>query len=164
MDKVYKTVKTTKGTELPLLNLKNKPYMQVAHRIVWFVEEVPNYTIENELVTLTDEKALAKVTVSILDKDGKILKKVSDMKGETRKDFPDFVEKSLTGALGRCLASLGFGTAYALADLSEGERIVDSPVLDVKSDEEQVSVPKTSSFRPKASKPKTETTQGDEWQ
>ena len=49
------------------------------------------------------------------------------MKTEHVKHFADFMEKSITGALGRALSQLGYGTAYALADLDEGVRIVDAP-------------------------------------
>ena len=62
-----KTVKTKLGTELPLLDLKGKNYMQVAHRIVWFVEENPKYHIDTELVTLDDTKSTAKVTIKVFD-------------------------------------------------------------------------------------------------
>ncbi len=61
-------------------------------------------------------------------------KQVNDIKRETRKDFPDFTEKAVTGALGRCLAQCGFGTAYALQDLDEGNRIVDAPLEARKKD------------------------------
>lgn len=129
------SVKTKKGTELPLLNLKGKPYLQVAQRIVWFAEEVERYTISSDVTMLgtTGEASLAKVTVTTFNAQGDVLRSVTDFKQESKKDFPDFIEKSVTGALGRCLASLGFGTAYAIADLDEGARIVDSPVVDTRS-------------------------------
>lgn len=137
------SVKTEKGTVLPLLNLKGKPYMQVAHRIVWFAEQTPNYKVEVDLPVVSEEMTLAKVTVSVLDADNRtVVRQTSDFKRETKKDFPDHTEKAVTGALGRCLATLGYGTAYALADLDEGDRIVDSPVPDVKASLNTVTTPK----------------------
>ena len=159
-----KTVKTPKGTELPLLNLKGKSYLMGAYRVQWMNEEVANYEMKSEFLLLTDEQTVARATVTLLDKDGKVIKSATATKREAKKHFEDHTEKAESSAYFRCLALLGYGTQFALTDLSEGERIVDSPLEDVKSDEDQVSVPKTSSFRPKASKPKTETTQGDEWQ
>ena len=41
-------IKTTKGTELPTIDLHGKPYLQVAHRIVWFREERPDWRIKTE--------------------------------------------------------------------------------------------------------------------
>ncbi len=48
-------------------------------------------------------------------------------KSETAANFPDFIEAAETGAIGRALASLGFGTQFA-PELQEEHRIVDSPV------------------------------------
>jgi hypothetical protein len=42
--------------------------------------------------------------------------------------FPEFMEKAETGALGRALALIGYGTQFCADDLDEGDRIVDSPV------------------------------------
>lgn len=126
------TVKTSKGTILPLMSLKGKPYMMVAHRVVWFNEEVANYSIETEYLVQNEDRALCKAVVSIFDKEGKLLKKAPGTKGESKKDFGDFVEKAETGAIGRAITMLGYGTAYAIADLDEGGRIIDSPVIDTR--------------------------------
>ena len=53
-------------------------------------------------------------------------------KRETKKDFSDHTEKAETSAVGRALAMLGYGTQFAISDLDEGDRIVDSPVLDTR--------------------------------
>ena len=49
--------------------------------------------------------------------------KMEDFRG-----FPDYIEKSETGAIGRALAACGFGTQFA-PDLDEidANRFVDSP-------------------------------------
>lgn len=49
---------------------------------------------------------------------------------ECYEDFPDYLEKAETGAIGRALVKQGFGTEWADADESfdEGNRIVDTPV------------------------------------
>ncbi len=125
-----KTVKTAKGTELQVMSLKGKDYMQVQQRLLWFVEENPRYDITTEFIKLNDEEAVAKCTISILEDTPagvRVVRKVVDYKTENGKSFPDFVEKAATGACGRCLSLLGYGTQFA-ADLDEGDRIVDSPV------------------------------------
>jgi hypothetical protein len=129
-----KTVKTEKGTELPLLNLKGKDYLQVAHRIQWMNEVVKNFDIKTEFLLLEDEQTVAKATVTIFDDSTKtVLKVASATKRETKKDFPDHTEKAETAAIGRALALLGFGTQFAISDLDEGERLADSPVVNPKS-------------------------------
>lgn len=125
-----KTVKTPKGTELQVMSLKGKDYLQVQQRLIWFVEENPRYDITTDFVKLDDEMAIARCTISILEDTAegvRVVKKVTDYKTESAKSFPDFVEKAATGACGRALALLSYGTQFA-ADLDEGDRIVDSPV------------------------------------
>lgn len=68
-------------------------------------------------------KYKATVTLQI----GKMIKRASATKSERAVDFPDFIEKANTGAVGRALAMIGFGTQFA-PDLDEGNRIVDAPV------------------------------------
>lgn len=114
------------------MNLKGKEYMMVAHRLVWLVDEEPNYTTNLEFLILKEDVCLAKMTLTLFDETGKVIKSVQDCKMEHKKDFPDFVEKAITGSLGRCLAQIGKGTSYALQDLDEGARIVDTPLADVK--------------------------------
>jgi len=140
-----KTVTTPKGTALPLTNLKGKDYLMVGYRLQWFNEEVENFDIETNFLEITEDHTIARSIVTILDKDNKVIKRASATKRETKKDFPDHTEKAETSSIGRALAMLGFGTQFALADLDEGDRIVDSPVADVKEKvEAKVSTPSAS--------------------
>lgn len=123
-----KTITTKKGSVLPLMQLKGKDYLIVAHRLVWLVDDEESYTTDLEFPILKDDMCLAKVTLTLYDKDRQVVKRVQDCKMENKKDFPDFVEKAITGALGRCLAQVGKGTNYALQDLDEGTRIADAPL------------------------------------
>ena len=167
-----KILKTPKGTELPLVNLKGKQYLLVAHRIQWFNEEVDNFSIETEFLHLTEDETVAKSTVKIKDKEGNVIKQVSATKRETKKDFSDHTEKAETGSIGRCLATIGFGTQFALADLDEGHRIVDAPLEDIKAKAStpaaappKPDTPKASGFsRKPADVPKTTETSDDGWQ
>ena len=124
---------TKNGTELPLLNLKGKQYLMVAHRLVWLNEEVKNFTIETDLLQCTEDFTVARAKVTIFDETGlKVVKSSTATKRETKKDFSDHSEKAETGSIGRALALLGFGTAFALADLDEGMRLADAPLETVK--------------------------------
>ncbi|WP_149399155.1 hypothetical protein [Dictyobacter arantiisoli] len=49
-------------------------------------------------------------------------------KSESAASFPDFIEKAETGAIGRALAALGYGTQFTGDEWEEAHRIVDSPV------------------------------------
>ena len=98
-----KSHKTTKGTELPLLNLRGRDYLEVKYRLVWFREEHPGWSIETEFLSTTETSACAKATVR--DEQGRII--ATSHKFETERGFPDFLEKAETGAIGRALALIG---------------------------------------------------------
>lgn len=115
---------TPKGTKIPLLNLKGKEYLEVKYRLVWFREDHPDWSIETQVVSQTEKACLCKAKIK--DQTGKIL--ATSHKFESVQGFPDFVEKSETGAIGRALALLGYGTQFCADELDEGERIVDSPI------------------------------------
>lgn len=135
-----------------LMQIKNKngasDYLPVQWRLVWFREACPDGTIETEMLHLDLDKEMEEETYvwnqekKRSEKVVKVAKGVAifratvkDGKGgvaigtkmEKAVSFPDFLEKSETGAIGRALAALGYGTQFA-PELSEGDRIVDSPV------------------------------------
>ena len=114
---------TLRGTKLPMLNLKGKPYLQVAHRLVWFREESPDGTIDTEIISVTDSSAV--ITAKVYDNTGRLL--ASGTKKETADNFPDFIEKAETGAIGRALAVAGYGTQFE-PEFDEAERLADAPI------------------------------------
>ncbi len=121
---ITRNYKTAKGTELPLLNLRGKEYLEVKYRLVWFREDHPDWSIETELLNVTDVSAYARA--SIRDESGRII--ATSHKFERIQGFPDFIEKAETGAIGRALALIGYGTQFCADELDEGQRIVDAPV------------------------------------
>src|SRR3954463_16687896 len=116
--------KTPQGTELPVLSLRGKDYLEVKYRLVWFREEHPDWSIETELVSTTETTACARAVVR--ESSGRII--ATSHKFETEQGFPDFLEKAETGAIGRALALIGYGTQFCADELDEGERLADSPV------------------------------------
>jgi hypothetical protein len=116
---------TQKGTELPLMNLKGKDYLEVKYRLVWFREEYPNGSIQTEVVENGDV-ATAKATIAV-PVDGNYIVLSTGHKRESKENFGDNYEKAETGAIGRALAAAGFGTQFE-PEFDEGERIVDAPV------------------------------------
>lgn len=116
--------KTKAGSELPLLNLRGKEYLQVPHRLVWFREEKPDWQIETSLVKVDGTSCLARAVIR--DAQGNVM--ATAHKFEKPEGFPDYIEKAETGAVGRALLMIGFGTAFCADELDEGSRLADSPV------------------------------------
>lgn len=115
---------TKNGLILPLLNLRGKEYLQVAHRILWWRDENPTDVVSVDFITINETMCIAKATVS--DQNGKV--KAQMHKREDAKHFPDFMEKAETGAIGRALAVLGYGTQFTAQEFEEGERLADAPL------------------------------------
>ena len=119
-----KTFRTKAGTEIPLADLRGKDYLLVAHRLVWFREEHPTWTIKTA-VTYDLQKLYALGHATILDDKDRVI--ATAHKYEDAKGFGDFIEKSETGAVGRALAMCGYGTQFA-PEFDEEARIVDAPI------------------------------------
>lgn len=117
-----RTFKTPKGTELPLMDIKGKPYLSVQHRIMWFREDHPDWCIETNIIYYDPDHTIASALIK--DSAGRIL--ATGHKREDKQGFADHYEKAESGAIGRALGFLGYGTAFAL-DLEEGQRLADAP-------------------------------------
>lgn len=126
-----------------------KDYLPVAWRIAWFREKYPNGTIDTEEIEIdldreTEEEGYAwnpetrrseKVTkraqgyaryrAVVTNGEGG---RATGTKCEKAASFPDFAEKAETGAIGRALACLGFGTQFTGDEFAEGERLADAPI------------------------------------
>ena len=112
-----KTFRTPKGTELPIMDIKGKDYLQAAPRILWMREEHPDWSIETELLNFTEKQAVFKATIR--DGSGKILSQATSM--ETLAGFDSFLEKAETCAVSRAAAFCGYGTLMA-QELEEQDR------------------------------------------
>ena len=124
MSSPRKEFTTPKGTHLPLLNNRGKEYLEVKYRLVWFREERPDWRIRTEFRELGDTFAV--VRAEIFNERGEMM--ANAHKREDKGHFSDFMEKAETGAIGRALSFVGYGTQFAADELDEGERIVDAPV------------------------------------
>jgi len=143
-----------------LMQLKNKnsssDYLPVQWRLVWFREACPDGTIETEMLHLdldkeveeeayvwNNEKKRSEKVVKVAKGVAIFKATIRDGKGgiatgtkmEKAVSFGDFLEKAETGAIGRALAALGYGTQFTGDELNESPRIVDSPVVEVVSAE-----------------------------
>jgi hypothetical protein len=132
-----------------------KDYLVVQWRLVWFRDQCPQGVIKTEPITIdldreTEEEAY--VWNDEKKRSEKVIKRangfalfhahVEDGKGgvgegtksEKAASFPDYIEKAETGAIGRALAALGYGTQFTGDELEEGHRIVDSPTASTPDD------------------------------
>lgn len=119
-----KKFKTPKGTELPIMDIRGRDYLQVAFRLVWVREDHPDWSIVTEIIKTDDKGSTVKATISTPD--GQIL--ATAHKSETKQGFDDHLEKCETGAIGRALALCGYGTQFCGEELDEGKRLADSPL------------------------------------
>ena len=125
-----------------------KDYLPCQWRLVWFRSVCPDGTIETEILHLdldreteeevfewnpearrserTTKRAHGFVVFRATVKDGKGGVAIGT-KSEKAASFPDYIEKAETGAIGRALAALGFGTQFA-PEMNEELRIVDAPI------------------------------------
>jgi hypothetical protein len=123
-----KTVVTKKGNVLPIGSIKGKDYLPVAYRLQWLSDDAERYNIQTEYKVLTADETLTKATITIFDEKMMPIRIAQASKRETKENFHDHTEKSETGAIGRALAMLGYGTQQATAELDEEDRIVDAPL------------------------------------
>jgi hypothetical protein len=105
--------------------------LPVAARLVWLNEEAPRFLIQSHILKLEDTYAIVQATVTVQDQDGTPHKTATATKREDKTHFPDYLEKAETGAVGRALGMLGYGTQFApefdeMGGLLEA-RVVDKP-------------------------------------
>src|SRR5579885_891975 len=125
-----------------LSKLRGKEYLEVKWRLVWFHSDTGSkagyVTIELEHDRQAGYARYAAIawdgkddqwrTVKFYGMEIVVCGRVgTGTKSETKSDFPDYDAKAETGALGRALAGISYGTQFA-PDVEEGARIVDSPV------------------------------------
>lgn len=117
-----KTFVTPKGTQLPLLKLQGKDYLQVMHRLLWFREDHPDWNISSFIIESNDKYAVCRTIITDSDQ-----RPIAQSHGrEDYGHFKDYIEKAETKSVGRALGICGYGTQFA-QELDEEHRIVDSP-------------------------------------
>lgn len=92
-----------------LVRLRGGEYLEVKWRLVWFRNDHPEASIVTDLVHFSDEYAVVRATVRT--RDGA---EATGFGMERSSEFGDYLEKAETKAIGRALAALGYGTAFAI--------------------------------------------------
>ncbi|HEX2280339.1 MAG TPA: hypothetical protein VHG52_01130 [Thermomicrobiales bacterium] len=89
-------------------------YLDVKWRLLWLRKEHPDAEIVTELVQHDPQMAIFKATVTVPTGG-----KATGYGSETASDFPDFIEKAETKAIGRALNALGYGAQFGDFQRSE---------------------------------------------
>ncbi len=89
-------------------------YLDVKWRLLWLRKEHPDAAIVTDLVQYDPQLAIFKATVT-LPTGGK----ATGYGSETAADFPDFIEKAETKAIGRALNALGYGAQFGETSRSD---------------------------------------------
>jgi hypothetical protein len=89
-------------------------YLDVKWRLLWLRKEHPDAEIVTELVQHDPQMAIFKATVTVPSGG-----KATGYGSETASDFPDFIEKAETKAIGRALNALGYGAQFGESQRSE---------------------------------------------
>src|SRR5579871_6912735 len=163
-----------------LMQIKNRggnsDYLPVQWRLVWFNEQCPDGKItivekiidpdrevEKEVMqwnndTRRSEKVVKRARgwayfhVRVEDGKGKVGEAV---KSECAVDFDDYIEKADTGATGRALAKIGYGTQFT-PEFDEQHRIVDAPVDRSTSNQAQAALRQNNAQTSESSAPASE--------
>jgi len=97
-------------------------YLDVKFRLLWLRREHPDAETLTEHIRIDDTVAIFKATVSIPGGG-----KASGHGSETATDFPDYIEKAETKALGRALNALGYGAQFAEPEAEAADEAATPP-------------------------------------
>ena len=90
-----------------LTTVSGREYLEVKWRLVWLRTEQPLASVQTELHSLLEGMAVFRARVATPDG-----AEATGWGSETAADFPDYIEKAETKALGRALAALGYGVQF----------------------------------------------------
>jgi hypothetical protein len=117
-----------------LTKIKGKDYLEVKWRLVWLRDSHPDAIVRTEVLEYDRINKFAHVKATIIIPGGA---EATGHKQEDAAGFGDYLEKAETGAVGRALAMLGFGTQFAEElEIDSIDDPVDSPVTPTPIKEE----------------------------
>ena len=131
-------------------------YLDVKWRLLWLRKEHPDAEIVTELVQHDPQMAIFKATVTVPTGG-----KATGYGSETASDFPDFIEKAETKAIGRALNALGYGAQFGDVQRPEDlvpERNPEPPSREAAPAARPVALPRRNERPVKLSETKTQST------
>ncbi len=111
-------------------------YLDVKFRLLWLRREHPDAEIITEHIRIDDTIAIFRATVSIPSGG-----KATGHGSETAKDFPDYIEKAETKALGRALNALGYGAQFAEGEDAANAGLSQPPLRPVPAETAESPLP-----------------------
>ena len=106
-------------TQLKTVQIKGKSYVEVKERLKYFRENYKDYSLESELVQMTDESVVFKAVIR--NEQGRILATgfAQDYKNSSFINKTSYIENCETSAWGRCLGNFGIGIDSSVATFEE---------------------------------------------
>lgn len=108
-----------------MMSLRGKDYLPVAARIIWCRNDHPDAIMRTTLVEWDRDAGFCLYRAEVTLPTGGHAEATAT---QTAKDFPQYLEKCESKALGRALGFLGYGTLAAEEEDPANPNIVDSPV------------------------------------
>ena len=87
-----------------------REYLPVSARLVWFRSEHPDWGIVTQATEINLDKQYAIFQASIFNEEGRLI--ATSTKYVNSKNFPDYIAKAETGAVGRALLLCGYGSQF----------------------------------------------------
>ncbi len=116
-------------TTLPTVDIKGKKYVTVNERLKYFREHHPGFSLETEMVSVTDDDALMRAVIR--NEEGQILATGTAREVRTDKgsfvNATSYVENCETSAWGRALANFGIGIDASVASADEVVQAINAP-------------------------------------
>lgn len=111
-------------TQLKTVQIKGKSYVEVKERLKYFRENYKDYSLESELVQMTDESVVFKAVIR--NEQGRILATgfAQDYKNSSFINKTSYIENCETSAWGRCLGNFGIGIDSSVATYEEVQNAI----------------------------------------
>ncbi len=120
--------------KLEAVNIKGKEYVTVNERIKAFRQNFAGWSLETEIVELTDERCVMKAVIKDDKGDIKATGTAYELANSTYINKTSYVENCETSAWGRALGNLGIGVDTSIVSAEEVQNAVNNqgvPFLEV---------------------------------
>jgi hypothetical protein len=108
-----------KEDNMKTVNIKGKEYVMVNERIKYFRENLPEYSLETEIIKLDDRQIIMKAIVK--NEKGRVIATghAEEKQGDGYINKTSFIENCETSAVGRALGCMGIGIDAGIASAEE---------------------------------------------
>jgi len=107
-------------------NIKGKEYVQINERILYFAKQYPDWSIQTEVISITDDDVLCKACIYDSDNDLRFTGHAHEEKQSSYINKTSYVENCETSAVGRALGMMGIGIETSIATAEEVKQAVNT--------------------------------------